>query len=150
MPPSEINDQPPPTHNQSKPIWELVVEDMKQRDQVGRERYGTPLQAHNGRDALIDAYQEALDQCVYLRQAIEECKQGADITPRVEPFLYPEDIDRKLNWPLGTTSRLARRKKLPHYCLPDGTLRFVWREISALVVHVQEETPQAIEERKSC
>lgn len=31
-----------------------------------------PLQAHNGRDPLVDAYQEALDLVVYLRQAIEE------------------------------------------------------------------------------
>lgn len=72
--PAEVRDQPPPTHNQSRPIWELVIEDMKQRDQVGRERYGTPLQAHNGRDALVDAYQEALDLTVCLRQAIEERK----------------------------------------------------------------------------
>jgi hypothetical protein len=49
-----------------------VIADMHERDQVGRERYGTPLQAHNGRDALVDAYQEALDLVVYLRQAIEE------------------------------------------------------------------------------
>lgn len=41
---------------------------------MGRARYGTPLQAGNGRDALVDAYQEALDLCVYLRQAIEERK----------------------------------------------------------------------------
>ena len=34
--------------------------------------HGTPLQAHNGRDPLVDAYQEALDLAVYLRQAIEE------------------------------------------------------------------------------
>lgn len=55
-------------------IWDLVIDDMKARDQLGRERYGTPLQAHNGRDALTDAYQEALDLAVYLRQAIEERK----------------------------------------------------------------------------
>jgi len=68
--------QPAPTTNDSQPIWELVIADMKERDQVGRERYGTPLQANNGRDALVDAYQEALDLVVYLRQAIEErtCK----------------------------------------------------------------------------
>lgn len=35
-------------------------------------KYGTPLQANNGRNPLIDAYQEALDLCVYLRQEIEE------------------------------------------------------------------------------
>lgn len=65
-------DQPEPIPNASRPIWELVIEDMRDRDHVGRVRYGTPLQAHNGRDALVDAYQEALDLCVYLRQAIEE------------------------------------------------------------------------------
>jgi transcriptional regulator with XRE-family HTH domain len=69
---SPINDQPPPVSNDKRPIWELVIEDMHARDHVGRERYGMPLQANNGRDALVDAYQEALDLCVYLRQAIEE------------------------------------------------------------------------------
>lgn len=67
-----VADQPPPLAREGRPIWELVVEDMQERDRIGRERYGTPLQAHNGRDALVDAYQEALDLAVYLRQAIEE------------------------------------------------------------------------------
>ena len=67
-----VVDQPPPEPRSSRPIWELVVEDMQERDRIGRARYGTPLQAHNGRDALVDAYQEALDLAVYLRQAIEE------------------------------------------------------------------------------
>lgn len=56
----------------TRQTWRLVDADMKERDRVGRERYGTPLQAGNGRDALVDAYQEALDLVVYLRQAIEE------------------------------------------------------------------------------
>jgi hypothetical protein len=30
------------------------------------------LQPHNGRDCLMDAYQEALDLAMYLRQAIFE------------------------------------------------------------------------------
>ena len=64
--------QPPPKANDSQPIWLLVIQDMQARDSLGRERYGTPLQANNGRDALRDAYEEALDLCVYLRQAIEE------------------------------------------------------------------------------
>lgn len=66
--------QPDPTPNNSTPVWELVIADMLSRDQVGRQRYGTPLQAHNGRDALQDAYEEALDLAVYLRQEIEERK----------------------------------------------------------------------------
>ena len=40
--------------------------------ELGLERYGTKLQTFNGRDALWDAYQEALDLVMYLRQAIME------------------------------------------------------------------------------
>lgn len=67
-----INPEPPPLSNDSVPIWDLVIADMRERDMTGRSKYGTPLQANNGRDALVDAYQEALDLVVYLRQAIEE------------------------------------------------------------------------------
>lgn len=66
------DEQPAPRATTSVPVWQLVVEDMRTRDQLGRARYGVPLQAHNGRDALRDAYEEALDLAVYLRQAIEE------------------------------------------------------------------------------
>lgn len=65
-------EQPPPVANDAPAVWPLVIEDMRARDAVGRERYGVPLQPHNGRDALKDAYAEALDLCVYLRQAILE------------------------------------------------------------------------------
>jgi hypothetical protein len=74
--------QPGSTTNESRPIWELVIEDISARDQAGRAKYGTPLQAHNGRDAMIDAYQEALDLVVYLRQVIEE--RSAEQTTRLE------------------------------------------------------------------
>ena len=69
-------DQPAPKPNHHPPVWPLVMVDMAGRDKLGRERYGTPLQAHNGRDALRDAYEEALDLAVYLRCAIFE-RDGA-------------------------------------------------------------------------
>ena len=53
-------------------ITPLVIRDLKDRMKAGIARYGTPLRANNGRNALIDAYQEALDLCVYLRQALTE------------------------------------------------------------------------------
>lgn len=49
-----------------------VIADIEARKAIGLERYGTLLQAFNGRDALLDAYQEALDLCQYLRQVKEE------------------------------------------------------------------------------
>jgi hypothetical protein len=65
-------EQPPPIANNNPAVWPLVIADMQARDQVGRERYGVPLQPHNGRDALADAYAEALDLAVYMRQALYE------------------------------------------------------------------------------
>jgi hypothetical protein len=69
-----VTPQPPPTAERSTvpAAWDLVRADMAARDQEGRRKYGTPLQPHNGRDTLIDAYQEALDLSVYLRTAIYE------------------------------------------------------------------------------
>lgn len=53
-------------------IQALVRQDLLEREQLGIERYGQPVRAFNGRSALMDAYQEALDLAVYLRQAIAE------------------------------------------------------------------------------
>lgn len=53
-------------------MWDLVITDMKDRDNAGFKKYGTRLRSRNGRDALVDGYQECLDMAVYLRQKIEE------------------------------------------------------------------------------
>jgi len=54
------------------PILGMVLADLTNRALEGKEKYGEPLKAHNGRNPLWDAYQEALDLAMYLRQAIEE------------------------------------------------------------------------------
>lgn len=65
--------EPDPVYHKYEPfVWDLVLQDMAERDKIGSERYGTRLQPNNGRNPLIDAYQEALDLVVYLRQAIYE------------------------------------------------------------------------------
>ncbi len=63
--------QPAPTQGKLTVI-DYVLADMTERAAAGVQKYGTPLQTHNGRDALWDAYQEALDLSMYLRQAILE------------------------------------------------------------------------------
>jgi hypothetical protein len=65
-------EQPMPTPNEAPSVQGMVIADLEVRLQVGIQRYGTPLQPHNGRDALRDAYEEALDLACYLRQAIAE------------------------------------------------------------------------------
>lgn len=65
-------EQPTPVKNDHPHVADMVVMDIMSRKQFGMMKYGTALQPHNGRDALADAYQEALDLCKYLRQAIYE------------------------------------------------------------------------------
>ncbi len=53
-------------------IVKLVQSDLSVRAAAGLQKYGEVLVPHNGRDALRDAYEEALDLCQYLRQALYE------------------------------------------------------------------------------
>jgi hypothetical protein len=67
------NEKQPPAQLSHYPyVWDMVVHDMLERDQMGLRKHKTRLQPYNGRDVLKDAYQEALDLVVYLRQAIYE------------------------------------------------------------------------------
>jgi len=87
--PDLINPQPDPIPNDLPASWDLVVEDftalypdaqgasqmvsdMRERDQFGHDKYGVRIQPHNGRDNLIDAYQELLDSLVYFRSSLFE------------------------------------------------------------------------------
>lgn len=65
-------DQALPTINESPFVQDDLIAYIERRKQVGIERYGTALQPHNGRDALRDAFEEAVDLAVYLAQVIIE------------------------------------------------------------------------------
>lgn len=77
-------EQPKPIPNDNPAIVDQVIEDLKERKKVGIERYGTPLQKFNGRDALRDAYEESLDMTQYLKQAMEERDSWVDATNEFE------------------------------------------------------------------
>lgn len=68
-----LNDpQPDPEVSDGVAVWDLVIADMKEREIMGVKKYGMRLGVNNNREPLIDAYQEALDLAVYLRQEIYE------------------------------------------------------------------------------
>lgn len=46
--------------------------DIEARVESGRQKYGERLTSHNGRNAMLDLYQELLDATLYARQAIHE------------------------------------------------------------------------------
>ena len=61
-----------PKKNSNPEVMELFLKDLKARYEEVVRRYGVPLQPFNERDALQDAYEEAIDLALYLRQAIYE------------------------------------------------------------------------------
>ena len=69
-----VLNQPAPISG-GQPILPLVISDLNERAEVGIQRYGSLLSSNNGRDSLTDAYQEALDLVMYLRQALFERDQ---------------------------------------------------------------------------
>ena len=68
-------EQPNPQHNDSVPVWDQIIEDMKARNELGKKRYGVALQANNGRDALVDLNEELLDGLAYLKQHMIEQRE---------------------------------------------------------------------------
>ncbi len=66
------NTPEPPPKKGKVVVMDEVIKDMKQRKSDGIEKYGRPLETFNGRRALVDAYQEALDLCIYLKQHLLE------------------------------------------------------------------------------
>lgn len=86
--------QPPPLARPDLPaIADLVAADVLSRKDFGIRKYGMALTAHNGRDPLQDAYEEALDLVAYLRQAIEErrVRRSWQTPVHINPTEIPAD-----------------------------------------------------------
>ena len=56
-----------------------IAEDTEARIRLGEKKYGTRLKANNGRDAMLDLYQEILDGCNYAKQLVIENKDSGDL-----------------------------------------------------------------------
>ncbi len=52
-------------------------------------------------------------------------------------FSTPNEVDETMSWPFGRAERLARRGFIPHYRLPDGSIRFRMEEVLATATKVR-------------
>lgn len=78
--PSGKGDQPMPTQGRES-VTEALIADIRAREAKGIATYGASLRSWNGRDALRDALEEALDLAQYIKQAAME---RADLVREVE------------------------------------------------------------------
>jgi hypothetical protein len=112
-----IATQPRPRPTNGPAIVDLVIEDLRGRDRLGVRKYGTRLQANNGRDALQDAYEEVLDLAQYMKQCIEEREHAHALLERALAA-----AERGSNW-IGST----------HIRVDDAEHKRVSDEIQAIV-----------------
>lgn len=69
---SKANEHQPAPEPGRLVVANFVLRDIQDRIDAGEKKYGTKLMTNNGRNALWDAYQEAIDLVMYLRQEILE------------------------------------------------------------------------------
>ena len=84
-----MNEQPPPEPGKED-VVDRLIEEFKERRKKGTEHYGTSLKTFNGRNALKDALEEALDLCCYLMQAIMEDEKRV-VKLKLPPDYWNED-----------------------------------------------------------
>ncbi len=82
-------------------IEESVVEDIRSRRELGRAKYGNTMDRGDlsMRQWLQAAYEECLDQAIYLKRCIREERAREDAALAVinnpsDPRLFPECPDR--------------------------------------------------------
>ena len=53
-------------------VYTQVIEDIKERADMGRDDYGTYLRTFDGRPTLVDLYQELIDVLMYTKKELME------------------------------------------------------------------------------
>lgn len=101
-------DQPLPRPGKL-PVQAIMIGAIEERREYGIRKYGRPLETDNGRDALKDAWEEALDLFTYLTQARLE---RGDQLPGMDRLQEPEDPDEGKG-----VDRRSLADALPRICL---------------------------------
>lgn len=73
---TQASEYQPDPQKGNQVVVDVVLADIRERAETGKRKYGTYLETNNGRDALWDAYQEAIDLVMYLRQKLLEQEEN--------------------------------------------------------------------------
>lgn len=89
-----VERQPQPVSNTHPAIADLVMADLRDRDQFGAKKYGTRLQPFNGRKSKVDLYQELIDMIQYARQDIFESEFVDRVVQAAITYVQHQDSNR--------------------------------------------------------
>lgn len=131
--------QPKPTTEEgSVTVLPHVLADLKARADWGLAKYQTYLHTHNGRDALVDLYQELLDAVMYIKQALLERETTADKLVRLRNQVNAIlDNHRNLDAPKNDAVNWA------DLSVEDVGITSNWRGELSWTVTISEASPDA-------
>lgn len=92
------------------PDYLLVITDCCARMDAAEAKYGSPLMAHNGRDADVDQYQELCDGINYAIQGLIEEKVADEVIGRIE------EINDLFQVAIRVRKRLIKKGVLHEQC----------------------------------
>jgi len=118
-------DQPLPTPGREN-VQDALIEDIAARRRLGVQRYGSPLQTFNGRDALRDLQEELLDAATYVKQARMERDELGDLLGDMWGLICNAGVNMRLH-PYDGWSResaeweeAAKRLRLRYHAFLDS------------------------------
>ena len=133
-------DQPEPIQTSEPSVHDLVIDVIRERKNLGMRKYGTVLQASNGRDHLTDAIEEAADLLAYLAAERETRRIRTERTPTlreaVARAIYEAACPPAEDAPTGT--------RWEEWHETDEPNREEWREIADAVLAVLPRTEAQI------
>jgi hypothetical protein len=77
----------------------LIAEDFRARGALGRKKYGRALRPNDGRDSLIDLYQELLDARNYARKAEVEAGEMGRYREAIDDLILDLRIELEVTSP---------------------------------------------------
>lgn len=87
--------EPEPVHNSNPAVWDKIIELIKQRDQMGLNKYGTRLQPFNERYSIVDLFQELMDGIAYCYQLMYELEYIWETITTIRSILEGKDCLNK-------------------------------------------------------
>ena len=128
-------------------IFPLVISDIEMRARVGEKKYGECLKAFNGRNSLQDAYEEALDLSMYLKQRlVEEARLTAEVkelkaklAESEERFCSPWQNWHEIVFVRHIETHLKNSGQVPMCRICDKTIYEIWEEHRSRLSQQKEE-----------
>jgi hypothetical protein len=115
---SDVTHEPMPirTDKPAAIVVTRVMQDLRDKAEAGIEKYGVPLHTFNGRRPLVDAYQEAIDQVLYLKQRImeEDIDSGNDVSWSIDIDLALHEMHYKDLVEIRDLKRAMERQSADH------------------------------------